>query len=98
MISLLEFKQRVGHLDGTRLVTPVRKRGFTVHVTPGGLEYIPESSGLPRPDSWDRVAAVIDRYNETGSRQPGDYQDLTHHASYVLSIIANILGGRPNSR
>ena len=80
-------------LDGSRLVTMARGRGFTVHASLDRIEYIPDSSGHPRPDSWERIALVIDRYNETRSKLPGDYQDLTYDASYVLALLAHVTEG-----
>ncbi|MCJ7629480.1 MAG: hypothetical protein MUO50_13975, partial [Longimicrobiales bacterium] len=92
MLLLSDFKTQVQHLDGVRLETGAERRGFIVTVRTDGVEYIPESSGIPRPDTWDRIGSVIDRFNETWSNQPRDYQDLTHHASYVLAILAHLLG------
>lgn len=61
-----------------------------LRVHEGGLEYIPESTGIARPDTWQRIEKVLDRFNETGSLKPGDYHDITHHSSYVLATLKHL--------
>ena len=92
MISMVELKRRARRLRGTRLQTGARGRGFAVHLSEEGPAYVPESSGEPRDDTWDRISKVLDRFNESGSTSPGDYQDITHHASYVLAMLKELLG------
>jgi len=92
VLTLADFKAGARALDGVRLRTPTRGRGFTIHVTPDGVDYVPESSGHPRPDSWDRVETVLARFNQTGSYRAGEYHDLTYHASYVLAVIGHLMG------
>ena len=90
MISLAEFRRALESLQGQRLETQKRRQGFTVRVFSEGPEYIPESTGEPRPDSWTSVQRVLDRFNESGSYSPKDYHDLTYHSSYILSIIRRL--------
>jgi hypothetical protein len=90
MISITEFRRRVAELDGQRLETGRRKRGFTVRVTESGLEYTPESSGKARPDSWSGVERFLDRYNEMRSSTTAAYHDVTHHSSYLMAILRRL--------
>lgn len=90
MISITEFRRRAAALDGQRLETDRRRRGFIVRVTERGLEYTPESSGKPRPDGWGGVERVLDRYNETHSVRSADYHDITHHSSYLMAILRRL--------
>lgn len=87
MVSLAELKRRAVRLDGQRLETGAKGRGFRLHLGEEGPVYVPESSGEPRGDTWDRISTVLDRFNKTGSVRPGDYQDVTRHASYVMAVI-----------
>jgi hypothetical protein len=91
MISISEFRRRVASLDGERLETEQRRRGFTVRVTESGLEYTPESSGKPRPDSWSRIERFLDRYNEIRSTRTAEYHEVTHHSSYLMAILRRLL-------
>jgi hypothetical protein len=91
MITISEFRRRVVELDGQRLETGPQKCGFTVSVTEKGLRYTPESSGTPRPDSWNRIERVLNHYNETHSTTRGDYTDITRNGSYVLAILQRLL-------
>jgi hypothetical protein len=90
-ISIAEFRRLAGVLDGKRLETGRRGRGFTVQVYDGGLEFTPESSGVARRQSWQRIERVLDRYNDVQSFNPGDYQDITHHSSYLIAILRHLL-------
>jgi hypothetical protein len=89
---LRRFKAEVRRVDGERLETSARGSGFQVQLTDGGLRYVPESTGQPRPDTWSRIEDVLARFVDSGSTQPGDYQDVTHNASYVLTILERVLG------
>lgn len=77
-------------LDGQRLETSRRRLGFTVRVTGNGLEYTPESSGKPRPDTWQSIERVLDRYNETRSLELSEYHDITHNSSYVMTVLRRL--------
>lgn len=90
-ISISEFQRRVKALDGERLLTHKSKTEFLLHVTSEGLIYTPESSGKPRPDSWRSIGGVIDRFAESRSLRPVDYQDITHHSSYLLAVLRHIM-------
>jgi hypothetical protein len=90
LITISDFRRALQHLENRRLETQKRRQGFVVRVFAEGPEYIPESTGEPRPDTWSSVQRVLDRFNETGSFSPKDYHDLTYHSSYVLSILRTI--------
>lgn len=80
-------------LDGQTLHTDARGKEFRLHVIENGLTYTPSSTGRLRNDPEMVVCRVLDRYNQTGSLRPGDYQDLTMNASYLLVIIARLQRG-----
>ena len=90
MITISEFRRRVAELDGQRLETGPRKRGFTIRVTDSGLEFTPESSRKPRLEGWQRIERVLDHYNETHSMTRRDYTDITRCGSYVLTILQRL--------
>lgn len=91
MISIEQFRHDVAALDSTALETGARKRRFMVHVRDNGLDFLPEASGLPRSESWDAIATVLDRFNETGSLRPKDYQKESFNSSYILTVLRRII-------
>lgn len=91
MISLEQFRRAIQQLDGQRIETQHRRQGFVVRIFEEGPEYIPESSGEPRPDTWNSIQRVLERFNATGSVSPKDYHDLTYHSSYILAILNRLV-------
>ena len=90
MISYEALIRFAKTLDGQTLHTDTRHKEFQLHVSNNGLTYTPLSTGRSRshPEKW--VRRILDRYNQIGSLRPGDYQDLTVNASYLLTIIARL--------
>lgn len=88
-----QFQQLVRSLEGRTLETEAEKLPFRFHVTSGGLEYTPSSTGRVRRETWEHVSAALDRYNDTGSFKPGDYTDVTRNASYLLVVLRTLLDG-----
>lgn len=68
------------------LVTPGRMQPFTLYVEQGNL-YVKNASNNVRRLDKKSVAAFIERYEDTGSQSPGDYQDATFNASYLLAAM-----------
>ena len=87
-IDLTSIRAFARTLEGKPLVTQVRGHGFRLEVTRGGFIYTPESTGKARPEQDKIIERVLARYSETKSLRPGDYQDLTVNASYLLAIVA----------
>ena len=89
VMTLLKFRQGLRALDGSVLETLYRAQRFAVRVLPdgSGVEYTPLSTGKSRTQSWDYVDRVLDLYNSTHSLHPGEYKDVTNHASYTLTIV-----------
>lgn len=97
MISFSEFRDALSNLHGQRFTTLRKGVGFTLRLFEEGPEYTPDSSGAPRDDTWTSIARVIERFNDTGSFRPADYTDLTHHSSYVLTLLKTVLTRGPES-
>ena len=74
-------------LDGQVLTTSARGVPFTVSVAGGRLEFTPASTGKSRPASPASLDRVLQQFAATGSTSPGDYQQLTVNASYILTLI-----------
>jgi hypothetical protein len=89
VLTLANFRAAARSVDGQELATLRRRDYFAVRLLPdgSGLEYTPRSSGKARKQTWQYVEKVIALYNETLSLRPGDYKDITNHASYTLTII-----------
>ena len=91
-ITLTLFRRVARELDGSVLATLYRSERFAIRVHPdgSGVEYTPQSSGKARTQSWDYVERVLAQYNRTHSLHPGEYKDITNHASYTLTIVERI--------
>lgn len=91
-ITLALFQRVARELDGSVLPTLYRSEPFAIRVHPdgSGVEYTPQSTGKARTQSWDYVERVLGQYNETHSLHPGEYKDITNHASYTLTIVERI--------
>lgn len=68
------------------LVTLGRKQPFTLYVEKEKL-YVKNASNNIRRLDKKSVAAFIEHYEETDSRLPKDYQDVTFNASYLLAAM-----------
>jgi hypothetical protein len=86
-----DFRSFINTINGQSFHTLYRKVAFDVHVDQSGLKYTPASSGKPRIQKWKFIERVVLRYEETGSIQPSDYQDITANASYLLTLINHYL-------
>jgi hypothetical protein len=92
-LTLQQLRNAVRALDGSVLTTLHRHERFVVRLAPraDGMEYTPLSTASSRLQRWRSVEEVLDLYNASGSLHPGDYRDITNHASYTLAIIQRIL-------
>lgn len=88
MIRYESLERYVRSLEGKRLFTQARRSEFTVRCKKEGWEYVPRSTGMPRPDPERSVRKVIDRYNRTQALRPGKYADISVNASYLMCLIA----------
>ncbi len=63
------------------------------------LEFTPQSSGKPRTQgrSFGGSQEVLDRYNLTHSLRTTDYQDITMNSSYLLTVVALMVGSEDRS-
>jgi hypothetical protein len=86
-VTLDELKAFGSGLVGETLVTRFRKRHFSLSVTEEGFEYTPDVSGKRRKSQWRWIERFLQRYNEKRSLHPGDYNDISRNASYILTII-----------
>ena len=80
-------------LSGQELTTAGSRARFVVEVRQGRdddfIFFTPRSTGKERRLEPD-IEAVLDQFNRTGSRRPGDYAAITQNASYVLALIRRL--------
>ncbi|MDP9317217.1 MAG: hypothetical protein M3R24_41235 [Chloroflexota bacterium] len=86
-INLSELKAFAATLADTPLATRAQGKPFTVTVTKSGFQYVPSSTKKRRTNTYKAIESVLDRFASLGSYQPGQYNDLTVNASYLLAII-----------
>jgi len=84
-------------LEGRDLYTQARQRLFRVGVIGDMLEYTPASTREARTDGRKTIEQVLARYRVTQSLKPCDYQDATFNASYLLTIVALMVGSEDRS-
>jgi hypothetical protein len=53
--------------------------------------FIPMSTGLGRSDGRKAAERFVERFNETRSIRPRDYQDVTRNASYYVGLVTQLL-------
>jgi hypothetical protein len=85
--ALLAFART---LKGASQVTLHDHKPFRVEVEGDRLEILVGSTGKRRRTDRDHIENVIAKFNKTGSFQPSQYVDLTHNASYVLTLISGL--------
>ena len=69
------------------LTTSARKTQFSVKVLEDDLVFTPISSGKPRKEVSRNIVKVIERFNDSKSIQPKDYQDITFNSVYLVTLI-----------
>lgn len=69
-----------------------RRIPFRYHVTPSGIEYIPESKKL-RNVPRSELESFYEEFRKSRSFSPGDYPDRWHK-SYSLPLIQRFLRAR----
>ena len=85
-LTLAYVKTAALPLNGQTLQTLYRPKPFLFEVTARGFIYTPES-GKPEPQDWKYAERFLERFNEDNSFSPSDYKDISHCASYFLTII-----------
>lgn len=89
-VTLSDLQQRSGAVDVSRLKTGAQGKPFMLRVRDGGLEYVPESTGKARPDTWAQIERVLARFNKGGSLKPADYHDITRNSSYFIATLLHL--------
>ena len=72
--------------EGVTLETVTGKK-FTVGIYRDSLFFKPVSSGWGQTDGRKAHERFVERYNEIGSMQPGDYGRETRNASYLIGLL-----------
>lgn len=85
-MTTAEVLQIASRLRNETLST-ARGRRFTVKVEGSSPWFTPESTGIPRSDGTAALSRFVERYNETGSLRPVDYQDVTRNSSYYVALL-----------
>lgn len=73
-------------LEGQDIPTLAGRSEFRAIVVGHSLIITPKKTGKPR--SIGEPTKTIERFNETGSWKPSEYQDITFNSVYVLKLIA----------
>jgi hypothetical protein len=81
---LIHFTKKV---EGKRLTTLARTKGFTIALVPAGIEITPLSTSTPRTVPFSRIQSVCEEFNRSKSLRPGDYKTITVDASYLLTLV-----------
>ena len=81
--ELLELARRC---EGVTLTTVTGKK-FRVGVYRDCPLFTPASSGYGQSDGRKAGERFLERYNQTASRHPGDYADVTRNASYYVALV-----------
>jgi len=79
--------------SGATLRTSDRDKPFQVVAEGDQIWFIP-SSNTPRKEVAHRTEALLEKLRRTGSFQPGQYQEDTVHASYLLRLVQACQAGR----
>jgi hypothetical protein len=85
-LTYQELLRMAGRHEHEWLETPTGRR-FHVGIYLDCPFFIPESSGRGRSDGPKAARTFIERFNETGSHRPADYQGVTRNASYFIGLI-----------
>ncbi len=80
---LLDLAMRA---EGRTLETVTGKK-FTVGIYLDCPFFTPASSGYGQSDGRKAAERFVARYNELGSRRPGDYSTVTRNASYFIGLL-----------
>jgi hypothetical protein len=87
-ISVDELLRYASGLENERLTTAGGRASFSMKIVPQGIEITPDSSREPHIDDRETIQLVLDEYERSRNLQPGQYQEITADASYLLAIIA----------
>lgn len=82
--EIIEFAKS---LKGKTILTAAGRASFKVYDAGLGLAFTPNSTGSRRPALESEINTVCDEFVRTGSTRLGDYQNLTRHSSYLLTLI-----------
>lgn len=83
--ELLSLAQSAKDQDLT--LTTITGKPFKVGIYREVPFFIPLSTNHGRSDGRRAADRFLERFNETNSHRPKDYQDVTRNASYLLSLI-----------
>lgn len=72
--------------EGKTLQTVTGKR-FKVGIYLDCPFFTPESTGRGQSDGRAAAEKFVQRFNEIGSLQPGDYKGVTRNASYYVALL-----------
>jgi hypothetical protein len=77
----------IAHRCKKKTLRTVTGREFRVGVYLDCPFFIPSSTGQGRSDGRTATERFLERFNETGSLTPRDYQGLTRNASYLVILV-----------
>ena len=88
MININSFMAFCKSIVGLKFKTAGGRSGFVLSSAQSNkLCYYVVSTGNTRTHTRRRIEMVLDRYGKTKSLKPGDYQDISANASYILPLI-----------
>ena len=89
MIDVDSFIAFCKSLVGSKLKTAGGHKEFVLSSAQSNkLCYYVVSTGNTRTHTRGRIEMVLDRYEKAKSLKPGDYQDISVNASYILPLIS----------
>jgi hypothetical protein len=77
----------IAHGCAGKTFETVRGSRFGVRVVNDVPVFTPESTGISRSDGRLAAERFVERFSETGSTRPKDYQDVTRNASYFVALM-----------
>lgn len=77
----------IAHGCAGKTLKTVTGRWFGVTVVNDIPVFTPESTGMSRSDGRLAAERFVERFSETGSTRPKDYQDVTRNASYFVALM-----------
>jgi hypothetical protein len=86
-IEFADFLQFLKSVNGQNFNTQYKQKSFKVETTSNEILYTPQSTGKTRHHDLVTLKGIVDRYNDTSSLHPGDYNEMTMNSSYTLAII-----------
>jgi hypothetical protein len=88
MINIDSFMEFCKSLVGSKIKTAGGQKEFVLSSAQYNKLCYKVSTGNTRTHTRRRIEMIFDRYEETKSLRPADYQNIGRNASYILALIS----------